>query len=145
MWRLIRRSLMRLRPPVRDTGLWDALQSAVVSLVGNVLGDTSVQDAVGSKVAELVSGLLGGGPLGDTGCSGRCGGGRVDHEPVDRRRLLSLVDTIAGGLFGSQDVVDAWAVAAGRLAKAALVGDLSSVLPEVIADLQGEFGGRCGD
>ena len=36
--------------------------------------------------------------------------------------LLNLVDTIVGGLFGSQDVVDAWAVAAGRLAKAALVG-----------------------
>ena len=49
---------------------------------------------------------------------------------------MSLVDAIAGGLFGSQDVVDAWADAAGRLAKAALVGDLSSVLPEVIADLR---------
>ena len=57
-------------------------------------------------------------------------------NPVIGNGLLSLVDTIAGGLFGNSDVVDAWADAAGRLAKAALVGDLSSVLPEVIADLR---------
>ena len=43
-------------------------------------------------------------------------------NPVISGGLLALVDTIAGGLFGSQDVVDAWAEAAGRLAKAALVG-----------------------
>ena len=56
-------------------------------------------------------------------------------NPFIGNGLVSLVDAIAGGLFGSQDVVDAWADA-GRLAKAALVGDLSSVLPEVIADLR---------
>ena len=119
-----------------DTGLWDALQSAVVSLVGNVLGDTSVQDAVGGKVAELVSGLLGGGALGDT-VGAQVGAAVVGliTNPFIGNGLVSLVDAIAGGLFGSQDVVDAWANAAGRLWKAALVGDLS-VLPEVIADLR---------
>ena len=32
-----------------DSGLWDALQSAVVSLVGEILGDSSVQSAIGDR------------------------------------------------------------------------------------------------
>ena len=50
--------------------------------------------------------------------------------------LLGLVDTIAGGPFGSSEVVDVWAGAAGKLIEAAFKGDLSSVLPEVIASLR---------
>ena len=104
---------------------------------GNVLGDTSVQDAVGGKVAEMVSGLLGGGALGDT-VGAQVGAAVVglDHESVHWQWFGEPGRCDRGGLFGSQDVVDAWADAAGRLAKAALVGDLSSVLPEVIADLR---------
>ena len=106
------------------------------ALVGNVLGDTSVQDAVGGKVGVGVGSARWWG-VGDT-VGAQVGAAVVGliTNPFIGNGLVSLVDAIAGGLFGSQDVVDAWADAAGRLAKAALVGDLSSVLPEVIADLR---------
>ena len=38
-----------------DHNLWDALQSSVVGLVGEVLGDSSVQSAVSDQVQQLVS------------------------------------------------------------------------------------------
>ena len=41
------------------------LQSAVVGLVSEVLGDSSVQDAVSDQVQQLVSSALGRGALGD--------------------------------------------------------------------------------
>ena len=66
------------------------------------LGGGALGDAVGAQVGAAVVGLMTNSVIGEG--------------------LLNLVDTIAGGLFGSQDVVDAWAEAAGRLAKAALVG-----------------------
>ena len=54
-----------------------------------------VGDTVGAQVGAAVVGLI--------------------TNPFIGNGLVSLVDAIAGGLFGSQDVVDAWAVAAGRL------------------------------
>ena len=60
----------------------------------------------------------------------------VDHQPADRQRDSELGRHDAGGLSGSQNVIDALAVAAGELAKAALEGDLSTVLPEVVASPQ---------
>ena len=120
-----------------DTGLWDALQSAVVGLASEVLGDSSVQDAVSDQVQQLVSSALGGGALGEA-VGAQVGAAVVGliTNPVTGDALLGLVDTIAGGLFGSSEVVDVWAGAAGKLIEAAFKGDLSSVLPEVITSLR---------
>ena len=92
----------------------------MVSLVGEILGDSSVQSAIGDRVGEMVSSALGGGTLGGVG-GAQVGAAVVGliTNPVIGNGLLGLVDTIAGGLFGSQDVVDAWAGAAGQLIEAA--------------------------
>ena len=65
---------------------------------------------------SLVSGLLGGGALGNTvGTQVAATVVGLITNPVIGDGLLSLLDSVVGGLFGSQDVVDAWADATGRL------------------------------
>ena len=67
------------------------------SLVSNMLGGGALGDTVGAQVGAAVVGLIQSG---------------AQRWSVDVGR-----HAIAGGLFGSQDVVDAWAEAAGTLVR----------------------------
>ena len=73
-----------------------------------LLGGGALGDQVGEQVGAAVVGLL--------------------TNPVMSNGLITLVDTIAGGLFSNSDVIDAWAAAVSQLGVGVLTGQ-SFVIP----------------
>ncbi|MCW1959483.1 MAG: hypothetical protein KIH64_013265 [Mycobacterium sp.] len=119
-----------------DTELWAVVDQTVSSLAVTLLGDQAVQDALAAQVAAMVEAKIQG-PLGPV--VGEAVGAAVVSlvtNPAIQSGIGAVVDTLFTDFWGTPGVVTAFSEAAGTLAMAALVGDLSTVAPEVRASLQ---------
>jgi hypothetical protein len=120
-----------------DTKLWGALDSTLSSLVGGLLDNPVVDNALYQAVDFLVQGSLDG-PL------GAVVGPQVATAVVSlltnsdiQAGVRGAVETLFSGFFGAPGVVDAFAGAAGYLAKTAFTGgDLQEARKTVIEQLQ---------
>ncbi|WP_293307073.1 hypothetical protein, partial [Mycolicibacterium sp.] len=120
-----------------DSTLWSTLDTAAANLLGGLLADPAVQEGVSEKVYTEIWKALNGTTFA-VAVATQVSTAVVDlmKNPDVSTGLVGVVDTVFKDLFSTPGVVTAFSTAAGELASAAVADTLSTVAPQVQAELR---------